>query len=138
MDPIVFQALAWNTVDVDDLNDNSKFTVQIFGKTAEGVSVAAFVQGFRPSFCVRFSDNLTNIKMYKKFVKFLKKKNLVVWRKNNDDSFEEVANLSEDLLEPEEAIIYRKSMWGCDFEKIMGLYQFEFTAVYTAVVLCKA
>lgn len=127
-DPIVFQALSWNTVDVEDASsENSKFTVQIFGKTVEGVSVVAFVQGFYPSFCIRFNDVLTNMKFYKKFVKLLKK-NLVIWRKT-EDSFEEIGNLSNDLLEPDEPIIYRKSMWGYDFDKTVGFYNFEFVSL---------
>lgn len=122
---VTFQAISWNTMDSEEKTE--KFTVQIFGKTADGESVAAFVKGFTPSFCIQFAEKISTPRHYKDFTNFLKKKSLIVWQKAGD-SFEEVMNLSDDLIDTEDKIIYRKSLWGFEFGKETPFFNMHFSS----------
>src|SRR5947209_6466308 len=57
-EPLEFQAFSWWVDDGDaKIAQHKAFTVHIFGKDAEGRSVAVRVKGYEPTFYVKFPES---------------------------------------------------------------------------------
>lgn len=80
-----FQISDWNTYHELDEEEEEKYVIQLFGRTADDKDVVLKVNGFTPFFYVEIPNNWTKTQV-EKFVDTLKRK--VSWRTSNDPKYD--------------------------------------------------
>src|SRR5947209_7616755 len=132
-----FQAFSWTVDDGvthEEDYDNMDFTVHIFGKTREGLSVGCHVKGYHPYFCVQFDEEVSSIEYYDILSEFIQKQ-LRKWEVNEVDGKDEwtmTADYGDHLLEPdtdEEKISHAVSMWGFTNKEQLPFFKFSFQSM---------
>jgi DNA polymerase delta subunit 1 len=130
---LVFQTFAWETDDGlrdGDKMEEAKFSIQMFGRTAEGQSVSARVDategGFYPSFCIQVPEACVDT--YDQLCEVLRKA-LVVWDTENAEEgkpLEKLADLGDHLVCPDEPVEWKVNFWGFTNGKRIPFFRFQF------------
>lgn len=120
-----FQCLDWFIQDTESDTDTDTFTVHVFGKTQTGNSVCLHVNDYKPYICYKVNPKLQGY--YTQFFELLQKQ-LIKWRKNEDDAFEIVLDASSSI-EKSDGLIKKKSLWGYNLEKTEKFFKFEFKSL---------
>lgn len=135
--PLVFQTFAWETDDGIRDGDNvaeAKFSVQMFGKTADGQSVSIRVDsangGFMPSFAIQVPEDCADQDTYEKLFEILKGA-LVIYDFDNAEEGkppEKIADLGDHLVAPDEPVVRKVNLWGFTNRKEVPFFTFAFTS----------